>query len=103
MSVRAKKEFVAERGRDRLLGLPFLSTIDAVSAPANSRESEHASRTRADDPYSFVDGRPDVDPETGRWQAAVRAANFVEANDSPLCVSLLFPLAAEPTIDALGS
>lgn len=86
--IRPFKEFVASKGRDRLLGLDLFNQFAAGEndLPRSSDSDSHSSRpTNA---YDFMKSRRTItgDPAARRWNALVRVANFASVELSPLCV-----------------
>ena len=85
--VRPAKDFIPNKGRDRLLSLDFLLNlpVEQSDAPPHSPSSDVAP-TNA---YDFMRSRRDAtgDPILRKWNATIRLGNFVALERSPLCVS----------------
>ena len=89
--IRPFKEFVAAKGRDRLLSLDHFSSIATV--PDNDDHSGTSDDTsdvsRRTNAYEFMRSRREAtggDPTIKRWNASIRLANFASVETSPLCV-----------------
>jgi DNA mismatch repair protein MSH5 len=85
--IRPFKEFVASKGRERLLSLCRLSTFtpdEDVLPPSSDIESNSSRR----DAYSLMRTRRELtgDPTARRWTASIRLANFASLESSPSCV-----------------
>ncbi len=88
--IRPFKEFIASKGRDRLLSLSRLSHLivdDSILPP--SSDVDASSSSRPTNAYDFMQLRRRVtgDPTAQRWNASVRLTNFASVDSSPLCVS----------------
>jgi len=87
--IRPFKEFVAAKGRDRLLALNRFNSFlpDETELPPSSEDASSSSHPR--NAYDFMKARRDAtgDPTTRRWNASIRLANFTAVESSPLCVS----------------
>lgn len=86
--IRPHKDFIAAKGRERILSLQLLSVL-----PMDDHNSSHVSGASLDsesrNAYDFMQRRKDVtgDPHTQRWNASIRLANYASIDGSPLCVS----------------
>ena len=90
--IRPFKEFMASKGRDRLLSLSLLSHLVIDDSLPPSSDPDAGSPSRPSNAYDFMRLRrsPRVtgDPTALRWNASVRLTNFASVDSSPLCVSL---------------
>lgn len=89
--IRPFKEFMASKGRDRLLSLSRLtdfSTEDTDLPPSSDIDSNSSRPANA---YDFMRSRrgDNGDPTTKRWNASIRLANFASVEESPLCVGCI--------------
>ncbi|KAF8798995.1 hypothetical protein BYT27DRAFT_7177307 [Phlegmacium glaucopus] len=87
--IRPFKEFMASKGRDRLLSLSrFMdfSTEDSDLPPSSDIDSNSSRPANA---YDFMRSRRETngDPTIKRWNASIRLANFASVESSPLCMS----------------
>ncbi|KAJ7212032.1 muts domain V-domain-containing protein [Mycena pura] len=90
--IRPHKEFVASKGRDRLLSLRLLSELpqDENELPASSEIGTTSSNTGTRSAYDFMrrrHARNGGDPLMKRWNASIRLSNFTSAESSPLCIA----------------
>ncbi|KAJ7819398.1 DNA mismatch repair protein MutS [Mycena olivaceomarginata] len=92
--IRPHKEFVASKGRERLLSLRLLSELpqDNSDLPASSEIGSTPSNSNGTtrNVYDFMRRRHAVtggDPTTKRWNASIRLSNFTSVESSPLCVA----------------
>ncbi|THH28695.1 hypothetical protein EUX98_g5476 [Antrodiella citrinella] len=85
-SLRPHKEFVATKGRDRALSLRLLSELPADTSGDAEPGSDSTSEPRS--AYDFMRRQNDVngDPNSQRWNAAIRLANYASVETSPLCM-----------------
>ncbi|TCD61354.1 MutS protein msh5 [Steccherinum ochraceum] len=83
-TMRPYKDFIPTRGRDRALSLSLLSELSTDTAPDDDHSSDSGSRSA----YDFMRRRKDVneDPDSQRWNAAIRLANYASVETSPLCM-----------------
>uniref|UniRef100_A0A8H7Y3V9 DNA mismatch repair proteins mutS family domain-containing protein n=1 Tax=Psilocybe cubensis TaxID=181762 RepID=A0A8H7Y3V9_PSICU len=88
--IRPFKEFLAAKGRDRLLSLNLFNhyTPGGDDLPPSSDIDSHSS-SRPTNAYDFMTSRRAVtgDPAARRWSASVRLANFTSVEFSPLCMA----------------
>lgn len=88
--IRPHKDFIASKGRDRILSLQLLSVL-----PMDDSNPSHVAGASSDsesrNAYDFMQRRRDAtgDPHTQRWNASIRLANYASIDGSPLCVSML--------------
>ncbi|CDO75430.1 hypothetical protein BN946_scf184916.g14 [Trametes cinnabarina] len=85
--IRPHKDFVAVRGRDRLLSLRLLSQLPICQEEGdNPYGSEVGSEPR--NAYDFMRRRKELgdDPLMQKWNASVRLANYASVESSPLCL-----------------
>jgi DNA mismatch repair protein MSH5 len=92
--IRPFKEFMASKGRDKLLSLSRLTvffTEDTDLPPSSDNDSNSSRPTNV---YDFMRSRRGAngDPTTKRWNASIRLANFASVEESPLCVGCFFLL-----------
>jgi len=88
--IRPHKDFVASKGRDRLLSLRLLSELPSTAfdkTASSDVESNVSEATR--NAYDFMRKRREIsgDPLIRRWNALIRLSNFASVESSPLCVS----------------
>ncbi|KAF5315435.1 hypothetical protein D9619_007366 [Psilocybe cf. subviscida] len=90
--IRPFKEFVAAKGRDRLLSLEHFSSI--VTVPDNEDPfgppGDTSNISRRGNAYDFMRSRREAtggDPTVKRWNASIRLANFASVEASPLCMA----------------
>ncbi|KAI8986224.1 DNA mismatch repair protein MutS [Trametes punicea] len=83
--IRPHKDFIALRGRDRLLSLRLLSKLP-IQDQDSQLESDPACEPR--NAYDFMRQRKEIggDPMLQKWNASVRLANFASVETSPLCL-----------------
>ncbi|KAH7915490.1 DNA mismatch repair protein MutS [Hygrophoropsis aurantiaca] len=86
--IRPHKEFIPNKGRDRLLSLRFLSELDHEETACHP-SSDTNSSVAPQNAYDFMQRRREAgaDPTAKRWNAAIRLANFAALESSPLCIS----------------
>ncbi|KAI9058149.1 hypothetical protein FKP32DRAFT_1582301 [Trametes sanguinea] len=85
--IRPHKEFIALKGRDRLLSLRLLSELVIHQEyDSNLPDSELGFEPR--NAYDFMRRRKEMgsDPLMQKWNASVRLANFASVESSPLCL-----------------
>lgn len=84
-TIRPHKDFVPNKGRERLLGLRLLSEFAEDDAVDDGRSSMSGEARSA---YEFMARRQEArgDPTMQRWSAGVRLANFTDPSTFPLCV-----------------
>ncbi|KAG9034813.1 MutS protein msh5 [Tulasnella sp. JGI-2019a] len=89
-SVRPHREFVPERGNDRLLSLRILNQFEPLADLDYSETASCSTGTfGAQNAYDFMRRRQEAqggDPTLKLWKASIRARNF-SASNSPLCLS----------------
>lgn len=87
--IRPSKDFVASKGRDRLLLLRLLSELP-VEDPIAGASSELGSSGEPRNAYDFMRRRRELngDPVTERWNAAIRLCNYASLETAPMCVSI---------------
>ncbi|KAG8888308.1 MutS protein msh5 [Tulasnella sp. 332] len=89
-SVRPHREFVSERGKDRLLSLRILNHFDLQADPDYlETASIHTGAVPVHNAYDFMRKRQEAqggDPALKLWKASIRAHNFGAFN-APLCLS----------------
>lgn len=87
--IRPNREFVAEKGRNKLLSLPLISeSSDSASGTNHVDTMSESHSTISRNAYNFMNNRrhPGVsDPLTQKKNATIRLANY-GAQTSPLCV-----------------
>lgn len=86
--LRPHKDFVAAKGRDRLLSLRLLSELPCDDVDASASEISSASEPK--NAYEFMKKRRELgtDPSLKRWNASIRLSNFTSIENSPLCASI---------------
>lgn len=86
--IRPHREFLASKGRNRLLSLRFLAELSEDSDVISEVSSDPSTRTDVRNAYDFMQRRNQVrgDPNAKRWNAAIRLANFASLESAPLCV-----------------
>ncbi|KAJ7175937.1 muts domain V-domain-containing protein [Mycena filopes] len=90
--IRPHKEFVASKGRERMLSLRLLSELpqDDGDLPASSEVDSTSSNSDVRNAYDFMRRRQEAtggDPTMKRWNAAIRLSNFASVDSSPLCIA----------------
>ncbi|KAJ7675742.1 DNA mismatch repair protein MutS [Mycena polygramma] len=90
--IRPHKEFVASKGRERLLSLRLLSELpqDDGELPASSELGSTSSNSEIRNAYDFMRRRQEAaggDPTLKRWNASIRLSNFTSVDTSPLCIA----------------
>ncbi|KAJ6477358.1 muts domain V-domain-containing protein [Mycena vitilis] len=90
--IRPHKEFVASKGRERLLSLRLLSELpqDDGELPASSELGSTSSNSEIRNAYDFMRRRQEAaggDPTLKRWNASIRLSNFTSVDSSPLCIA----------------
>ncbi|KAJ7016657.1 DNA mismatch repair protein MutS [Mycena alexandri] len=90
--IRPHKEFVASKGRERMLSLRLLSELpqDDGELPASSEMDSTSSNSDARNAYDFMRRRHQAtggDPTMKRWNASIRLSNFTSVDSSPLCIA----------------
>ncbi|KZT18625.1 hypothetical protein NEOLEDRAFT_1159406 [Neolentinus lepideus HHB14362 ss-1] len=104
--IRPHKDFIAGKGRDRLLSLGFLSELPLNEDHRSMRDSESSS-SEVRNAYDFMKRRKDItgDPLMKKWSASIRVCNFASLDTAPLCLAcigaLLDYLARERAIGEL--
>ena len=83
-TLRPHKDFLPTKGRDRALSLQLLSELPV----ATLLDDEPSSDSEPKSAYDFMRRRQDMngDPNSLRWNAAIRLANYASVESSPLCV-----------------
>ncbi|KDQ62441.1 hypothetical protein JAAARDRAFT_189767 [Jaapia argillacea MUCL 33604] len=106
--IRPYKDFVAGKGRERLLSLRLLSELPTIMAElGNTGSSDSGPSTEPMNAYDFMQRRRDYhgDPTMKRWNASIRLSNFASMECSPFCLSavgaLLNYLACERAVGEL--
>lgn len=86
--IRPHKDFTPSKGRNHLLSLGFLSSLDELD---DLEESDLGSSSEPQSAYEFMKKRKDKygDPTMRRWNASIRMSNFAAVDTAPLCVSFL--------------
>ncbi|KAI6042638.1 DNA mismatch repair protein MutS, partial [Pisolithus marmoratus] len=86
--IRPHKEFVPAKGRERLLTLKFLTELEG-GVYGSSEASLESSESGLKGAYNFMQERKQTsgDPNTKRWNATIRLANFASLESAPLCLS----------------
>lgn len=89
--IRPHKDFTPSKGRNHLLSLGFLSSLDEHE---DAEGSDFGSSSEPRSAYEFMRRRKDRygDPTMRRWNASIRMSNFAAVDTAPLCVSLRAPL-----------
>ncbi|KAL4070005.1 DNA mismatch repair protein MutS [Scleroderma yunnanense] len=89
MQIRPHREFVAARGRDRLLSLRLLGELGEGLDNTSEVSSAVSSGSGSKNAYDFMQKRTQTtgDPNMKRWNAAIRLANFASVESAPLCLS----------------
>lgn len=89
--IRPHKDFTPSKGRNHLLSLSFLSSLEDQD---EQDESDLGSASEPRSAYEFMRKRKDKygDPTMRRWNAGIRMSNFAAVDTAPLCVSSHFPL-----------
>ncbi|KAJ7505221.1 muts domain V-domain-containing protein [Mycena galericulata] len=90
--IRPHKEFVASKGRERMLSLRLLSELpqDDGELPASSDIASTSSNSDTRNAYDFMRRRHEAtggDPTMKRWNASLRLSNFTSVDSSPLCIA----------------
>lgn len=89
--IRPWKEFLPQKGKDRILSLSLLSDLIPSTDIRMEEGSSHSgsSDIHARNAHDFMMSRrrDAEDPTTRRWKAEVRAANYTPLDSAPLCVS----------------
>ncbi|KII86749.1 hypothetical protein PLICRDRAFT_164045 [Plicaturopsis crispa FD-325 SS-3] len=108
--IRPHKDFVAGKGRDRILSLQLLSELpmEQFEAMRSSDSGSHSdASTEPKNAYDFMRKHRDAtgDPTLKRWNASIRLANFASLESSPLCLAsvgaLLDQMARERAVSEL--
>lgn len=89
--IRPFKEFMASRGRDRLLSLSLLTDFSTEDSDLPPSSDNGSNSSRPANAYNFMISRLEAngDPTAKRWNASIRLANFASVESSPLCVSCI--------------
>ncbi|KAF9476534.1 hypothetical protein BDN70DRAFT_863087 [Pholiota conissans] len=89
--IRPFKEFVASKGRERLLSISRLRELcsDDRDLPPSSDDGSHSHRSRPTNAYDFMQSRREVsgDPAVRQWNASIRISNFISSEAAPLCMA----------------
>ena len=87
--IRPFKDFIARKGRDRILSLPLLANLPTDEHDL-SMASESSSDSEPRNAYDFMQTRRSNlgDPTVQRWNASVRLASYAAVDEAPLCVRL---------------
>ncbi|KAF8158095.1 hypothetical protein B0H34DRAFT_749503 [Crassisporium funariophilum] len=87
--IRPFKEFVASKGRDRLLSLSRFTNFTAEDNELPASSDADSTSSRPNNAYDFMRARREFtgDPTTKRWNASIRLANFASVETSPLCMA----------------
>ncbi|KAJ7134704.1 DNA mismatch repair protein MutS [Mycena epipterygia] len=90
--IRPHKEFVASKGRERLLSLRLLYELPQEDSdlPASSEIGSTSSNSDTRNAYDFMRRRHETnggDPAMKRWNASIRLSNFTSVESSPLCIA----------------
>jgi DNA mismatch repair protein MSH5 len=89
--IRPHKDFVAIKGRDRLLSLRLLSELPSTDIDEGTFTDIGSNASEARNAYNFMRKRRELigDPLMRRWNALIRLSNFASVESSPLCVRTL--------------
>ncbi|KAG6331359.1 hypothetical protein ID866_7726 [Astraeus odoratus] len=89
VQIRPHREFVASKGRDRLLSLRLLAEFSGEVDNTSDISSEASKANGLWSAYDFMRKRTREtgDPNMKRWNAAIRLANFATLDSAPLCLS----------------
>jgi DNA mismatch repair protein MSH5 len=82
--IRPHKDFIPNKGHDRVLSLRLLSDLPVDEETLSEVESNVEPRNA----YDFMKSRKQAgeDPTTKRWNASIRLENFASVDLAPLCV-----------------
>ncbi|CAL1712854.1 unnamed protein product [Somion occarium] len=85
--LRPHKDFLPNKGRDRILSLRLLSELVNYGAEENTT-SDRSSDSEPRNAYDFMRRRKEGkgDPTGQRWNASVRLANYASLECAPLCL-----------------
>ncbi|KAK7681540.1 hypothetical protein QCA50_015272 [Cerrena zonata] len=85
--LRPHKDFLLNKGRDRLLSIRMLSELTSYDVD-ESLPSDQSSDSEPRNAYDFMRRRKKVtgDPTVQKWNASVRLANYASLETSPLCL-----------------
>lgn len=89
LHIRLAKEFVAAKGRDRLLSLGLFTSVADNGSGASTLSSESSRETEACNAYDFMRRRKAItgrDPALARWQASIRLGSYAASEGANLCV-----------------
>lgn len=89
--VRLAKEFVAAKGRDRLLSLGLFNDTPDNVRPRESNSSDSGRNSESMNAYDFMRKRNVAtgrDPVLGRWQASIRLGSYAASEGASLCVGV---------------
>ncbi|OSD07423.1 hypothetical protein PYCCODRAFT_1463684 [Trametes coccinea BRFM310] len=88
--IRPHKEFIALKGRDRLLSLRILSEL-SIYQEHDGHPSDPELGPEPRNAYDFMRRRKEMgsDPLMQKWNASVRLANFASVESSPLCLGTI--------------
>ena len=92
--IRPFKEFMASKGRDRLLSLSRITDFSTEENDLPPSSDNDSNSSRPLNAYDFMRSRHETngDPTTKRRNASIRLANFASIESSPLCVGCFFVL-----------
>lgn len=87
--IRPHKDFLPTKGHNRVLSLHLLTDLplgEMYDQTANGPSSDSEPRNA----YDFMRRRQEgnADPNTQRWNASLRLANYAAVESAPLCVSI---------------
>ncbi|KAF8645267.1 hypothetical protein AX16_008091 [Volvariella volvacea WC 439] len=87
--IRPHKEFVAAKGRDRLLSLHLLTELPSEEVEEHLESSPTARTGVQQNVCNLMRKRRETsgDPTTMRWNALIRLSNFTAVETSPLCMA----------------
>lgn len=97
--MRPHREFVPEKGRDKMLSLAIFNQSSAVQDNASYYSASTSDRgSRSSNAYNFMQRRRHEagDPTTQRQQALIRMANYANS-EIPLCVSSVLSPVSRPS------
>ncbi len=87
--IRPHKDFIPTKGHNRVLSLHLLTDLplgEMDDQTANGRSSDSEPRNAYDFMRRQQEGNGD--PNTQRWNASLRLANYAAVESAPLCVSI---------------
>ncbi|KAI0076331.1 hypothetical protein K474DRAFT_1708271 [Panus rudis PR-1116 ss-1] len=87
LQLRPHKDFLSQKGRDKLLSLRILSELPLYDGE-DHLSSDGASASEPRSAYDFMRRRRETtgDPTAQRWNASVRLANFASLENATLCM-----------------